>query len=145
MVDPVKDKKRLDDQSLKIVNTALHQLGGIGELVARRKTDILPALMQSACVLVLSEEEHRTVEDIAQLLDLPVGAVRSVLEAPMEGYEERMRYEVDGAHEFELHTDPDWSGMPSTRHLEKQYLAGALAKSAYIIVRREQGTIKTWP
>jgi predicted transcriptional regulator len=145
MVEPIQDKHHLDEQSLKIVTTALNQLGDIGDLVMRRKSDIFPALMQSACVLVLSEEEHRTVEDIAQLLELPVGTVRSILEAPMQGYEERLRYKLDDSHEFERHTDPQWSDMPSTGHLEDEYLAGALAKSAYTIVRRSEGKIKTYP
>jgi predicted transcriptional regulator len=145
MVEPIKDRHHLDEQSLKIVTTALNQLGGIGDLVMRRKADIFPALMQSACVLVLSEEEHRTVQDIAQLLELPVGTVRSILESPMQGYEERLRYELDESHEFERHTDPQWSDLPSTGHLEYEYLAGALAKSAYTIVRRNEGKIKTYP
>ena len=145
MAEQIKEKLRLDEQSMKIVNTALHRLGGVGDMIKRHKTDILPALMQSAYVLVLSEEEHRTEEEIAQLMDLPLGAVHSILEAPMGGYEERLRYVLDDSYEFERHSDPEWSDMPSTGHQETVYLAGALAKSAYIIVRRSEGTIKSWP
>ena len=130
---------------MKIVATALNQLGGVGDVVTQRKTDIFPALMESAYVLVLNEEEHRSPEEISQLLDLPLGAVRSILEAPMQGYEERLRYVLDENHEFDRHTEAEWSEMPTSNRLDAEYLVGALAKSAYIIVRRAEGTIKSWP
>jgi predicted transcriptional regulator len=135
----------LDERAMRIVNTALIQLGGVGELVKRRKTDILPALTESAYVLVLSQEKHRTPEQISEDLGLTLGAVQSILQAPTEGFEERLRYEVDEAHEFERHTDPQWSDTPSSGRLDTRYLVGALAKSAYTVVRREEGTLKSYP
>jgi len=139
------DKNRLNEQTMKIVNTALNQLGGVGDILMQRKADIFPALMESAYVLVLSEEEHRTPEEISEILHLPLGAVRSILEAPMQGYEERLRYILDEYHEFDRHTAAEWSEMPTSNRLDAEYVVGALAKSAYIIVRRADGSIKSWP
>jgi hypothetical protein len=139
------NKNRLNEQTMKIVHTALNQLGGIGDIVMHRKTDIFPALMESAYVLVLNEEEHRSPEEISEILNLPLGAVRSILEAPMQGYEERLRYVLDDYREFDRHTEAEWSEMPTSNRLDSEYLVGALAKSAYLIVRRAEGSIKSWP
>jgi predicted transcriptional regulator len=137
--------KSLDDRAMQIVRVALDRLGGVGDLLKRRKTDMLPSLMESAYILVLSSELHKTADEIAETLDLPLSAVRSVLEAPMENVEERLRYVLDDSHQYERHTDPEWSDLPSSGHLEPEYLTGALAKSAYTVIRREEGAIKSWP
>jgi predicted transcriptional regulator len=138
--------KELDERALQIVQVVLDRLGGgLGDLVKWHKSDMLASLTESAYILVLSVERHKSTDEIAGFLNLPPSAIRSVLEAPMEGVEERVRYVLDETHEFERHVDPEWSDMPSSGHLEPEYLTGALAKSAYTLIRREEGTIKSFP
>lgn len=139
------DKKALDERAMQIVSAALTRLGGVGDLVRGRKADMLPALMESAYILVLQQEGNKSVDEIAEMLDLPRSAVRSVLDAPTTSFEERLRYEVDGMHPTEAHTDPEWSEMPSSAHLEPEHLTGALAKMTYTQIRREEGSVKSWP
>jgi predicted transcriptional regulator len=145
MPEVTQDKKELDDRAMQIVQVVFDRLGGIGDLVKRRKTDMLPSLLESAYILVLSEEVHKSAEEIAELLDLSPSLIQSVLEAPMQGVEERLRYVADEMHEFELHTDPEWTDMPSSGHLEPAYITGALAKNAYTLIRRQEGGIKSYP
>jgi predicted transcriptional regulator len=145
MPEVIQGKKELDDRAMQIVKAVFDQLGGIGDLVKRRKTDMLPLLIESAFILVLSEEAHKSPEEIAEILDLSPSLIQSVLEAPLQGVEERLRYVADEMHEFELHIDPEWTDMPSTGHLEPAYITGALVKNAFTLIRREEGTIKSYP
>jgi predicted transcriptional regulator len=137
--------KELDNRAMEIVLVALDHLGGVGDLMKRRQTRMLPALLESAYILVLSQEMKKSPEEIAEFLHIPHSAIQSVLKAPTEGLDERLRYVVDDMHEFEPHTDPAWTEMPSSGHLETEYLTGALAKTAYTHLRREEGDIKSWP
>lgn len=141
----LQDKKALDERAMQIVTAALARLGGVGDLVRGRKADLMPALMESAYILVLQQEGNKSIDEIAELLNLPRSAVRSVLDAPTTSFEERLRYAVDGMHQTEPHTDPDWSEMPPSAHLEPEHLTGALAKMTYTQIRREEGSVKSWP
>lgn len=141
----LQDKKELDERAMQIVRMALDRLGGVGDLLKGRKADMLPALMESAYILVLQQEANKSAEEIAELLHVPRSAVRSVLDAPTAGFEERLRYVVDNMHQEEPHTDPEWSEMPTSPHLEPEHLTGALAKMTYTQIRREEGSIKSWP
>lgn len=142
---PLDDKKALDERALQIVRASLHRLGGLGDLIRSRKADMLPALMESAYILVLQQEGKKSVHEIAAILNVPLSAIRSVLDAPTTNFEERLRYAVDGMNPTETHADPEWSDMPPSDHLEPEHLTGALAKLTYTQIRREEGSVKSWP
>lgn len=129
----------VDDRARHVVMHAVEQLGGAAAMVRHGEQAILPALVESAYVLVLRDEEHREVNEIAQFLGISPGAVESVLAAPTEKLLARLRYGEDPGAEFDGHTAPEWSGEPTETRLEPQFLAGALAKFVYDIVRREEG------
>lgn len=123
---------------MKIMNTAIHEVGGPGALIARREHEMLPALISAAYALVLRDERHASTEDIAGALNTTRGAVEAIFEAPMEAYAARVRDRELELPEFEPHMDLDWSGQPNTARLDPEYLAGALAKFAYAVVKREE-------
>lgn len=129
----------VDARARRVVMHAVEELGGAAEMVRHGQQSILPALVESAYALVLRDEEHREIAEIAGFLGISPGAVESVFAAPTEKLLARLRYEADPSAEFDWHTDPEWSGEPTETRLEPHFLAGALAKFAYDIVRREQG------
>lgn len=139
------NNKALDERALQIVQGSLSRLGGVGDLIRARKADMLPALMESAYILVLQQEGKKSVDEIAAILNVPVASVRSVLDAPTTSFEERLRYAVDGMYPVEAHANPEWSEMPPSDRLEPEHLIGALAKMTYTQLRREEGSIKSWP
>ena len=120
----------------EIFDTALEEAGGPTRLLERREQDLMPALAESAVILVLSEEFHQSPQQIAEALGVNPGAVDSVLSAPMEGHRERLKHNASEQEEFARHEDPEWSGMPLTDRRNPLYLAGSLAKFAYGVVRR---------
>lgn len=123
---------------MKILNTAIHEVGGPGALIARQEHEMLPALIEAAYALVLRDERHQSTEAIATALKTTPGAVQAVFEAPMEAYAARVRYHEQDLPEFERHMDPDWSDQPTSSRMDPAYLAGALAKFAYAVVKREE-------
>lgn len=120
----------------EIFETALEEVGGPARLLEQGDQDLMPVLTQAALILVLGEEEHQSRGQIAEALGVSPGVVDSVFEAPMEAYQARLRYRSDPDEEFDPHTDPQWSGTPLTARRDAAYLAGALAKFAYGVVRR---------
>lgn len=126
----------VDARVLAVVKTAIEELGGPGEIVRRHDQAILPSLVESAYALVLREDSGQSIAEIADFLGITPGAVEGILGAPMEAHEARLHYRQDELPEFEPHTDPDWSGRPATPRLEPEYLAGAMAKFAYAVVKR---------
>jgi predicted transcriptional regulator len=136
---PIDVSKDMDARARRVVLHAVEALGGAAAMVHHGEQAILPALVESAYVLVLRDEAHRDVAEIADFLGISPGAVESVLAAPTEKLLARLRYGEDPSAEFAPHTAPEWSGEPTETRLEPQFLAGALAKFAYDIVRREDG------
>ncbi len=128
----------IDARVMAIVETAIDEMGGPTEMVRHRDQAILPALVESAYVLVLREEAHQSDDEIAAFLGISPGAVDSVFQAPMESHLARMHQRQDIQPEFERHTDPDWSGQPETGRQEPEFVAGAIAKFAYSVVNRRR-------
>lgn len=126
-----------EERAMRIVTRAIRELGGAAEMVRRREQAMLPALVESAYVLVLREEQQKSVEEIARFLGVSRGAVESVMAAPTEMALPRLRSSSDPAAPFDWHTSPEWNDYPSTDRMEPEFLAGAIAKFAYEIVRRE--------
>ncbi len=130
--------ERVDAKVMNVVSTAIEELGGPGETVRHHDQGILPALVESAYALVLREELGQSNKAIAEFLGISVGAVDGILAAPMESHEARLHYREDEMPEFDRHTPPDWSGSPESPRLEPEYLAGAMAKFAYGVIRRRE-------
>ncbi|WP_303907315.1 hypothetical protein [Thiohalomonas denitrificans] len=130
--------ERVDDKVMDVVTTAIEELGGPGEVVRHHDQGILPALVESAYALILREELGQSNKAIARFLGVSIGAVESILAAPMESHAARLHSREDELPEFDRHTDPDWSGRPETPRLEPEYLAGAMAKFAYSVVQRRE-------
>jgi predicted transcriptional regulator len=126
-----------DTRAMRIVAKAVKELGGAAEMVRRHEQAILPALVESAYVIVLRDEQHCSVEQIARFLGVSNGAVESVMAAPTEMALARLRDLNDPKAEFAWHEDPEWSDSPTLPRMESEMLAGALAKFAYGIVQRE--------
>ncbi|MGE0079983.1 MAG: hypothetical protein AB7U81_01660 [Thiohalomonadaceae bacterium] len=137
--NPMDVSAAVDARARRVIMHAVKELGGAEAMVRHGEQSILPALVESAYALVLRDEEHRDVADIARFLGISPGAVESVFAAPTEKLLARLRYEEDARAEFDWHTEPEWSGTPTETRLEPHFLAGALAKFAYDIVRREEG------
>jgi hypothetical protein len=127
-----------DARAMRIVAHAVRELGGAAEMVRRHEQAILPALVESAYVLVLTAEQHCSVDDVAGFLGVNRGVVESVIGAPTELALARLRDLNDPRAEFEWHSPPEWSDTPSASDLQPELLAGALAKFAYGIVQREE-------
>jgi len=126
------------DQRAKLVLTnALREVGGVSLLVEHQEQAIMPPLVQACYAIVLREEEHIPVNEIADFLGISEGAVSSVFEAPMEAYIQRLRYREDHDEEFNRHIDPAWLETPLTGRQEIHYVAGALAKFGYDVTRRQ--------
>lgn len=130
----------LDGRAMAVFRTAVQELlGGPLALADRQELSVLPALMESAWVLVLHEEAGLDPSAIAKRLGTSVGTVQSVYDAPMETALARVHYNHGSAAESEPHSDPDWSGAPAAGRLEPAFHAGALAKFAYDVVKRRTG------
>jgi len=129
-------------RAMRIVARAVRELGGAAQMVRRHEQAMLPALVESAYVLILTEEQNCSVEEVARFLHVSRGAVESVIGAPTEMAIARLRDLNDPKAEFNWHDDPEWSDTPTTSRLEPAVLAGALAKFAYGIVQRESSHIE---
>lgn len=129
----------VDARVQRLIMHAVKELGGAEAMVRRGEQNILPALVESAYALILRDETHCDVAEIARFLGISPGAVESIFAAPTEKLMARLRYEEDARAEFDWHGDPEWSDMPMETRLEPHFLAGALAKFAYDILRREEG------
>lgn len=132
------DRDHWDERAMEIFSRAIRELGGAETMVKRGEQEVLPALMESAYALVLHDEAGLSYQEIARELDISVGAVEAVFEAPMESAMARIRYRASEDEEFDRHMDPDWSGTPMTPRQDMEYLAGAVAKFAYDTIKRER-------
>jgi hypothetical protein len=128
-----------DYRVFEIINVAIDELGGLGALTQHHQLGILPPLIEASYILVLHEEKGASADEIAERLGVPRGAVDSVFESPYTEAMPRIRYASSADQQFEPHVEPEWSGMPSTGHLDPEYLMGAAAKFAYSVVQRRGG------
>lgn len=127
----------IDQRAMRVLTSALKEVGGVSALVEHQEQAIMPSLVQACYAVVLREDAHVPPNEIADFLGISEGAVASVFEAPMEAYVQRLRYREDQDEEFDRHIDPDWAGQPLTGRQELHYVAGALAKFGYDVVRRQ--------
>jgi predicted transcriptional regulator len=132
----VPESHALDESAMAVFTQAIESLGGARTLVEHQAVDILPGLLESAYVLVMTEEAGRSPAEIASALGISTGAVKSVLKAPMEAARPRLAEAARG--EFPPHARPETEDRPGAGRLEPEFLAGALAKFAYDVVKRQQ-------
>ncbi len=72
------------DGVLDLFLAAVDAAGGLERLVREHRLMWLPSLMQAAFIVSQQENEHRTLEDIADDLGIPRDLVESVLSAPLD-------------------------------------------------------------
>ncbi|SCZ61192.1 sigma-70 family RNA polymerase sigma factor [Thiohalomonas denitrificans] len=73
-----------DKRVLELFAGAVREVGGLRRLVTERRLGWLPELLASSEVLVLQEEEHRQLEEIAELLGMSRDTVENILAAPAD-------------------------------------------------------------
>jgi len=73
-----------DDRVTELFFETVDALGGMRQLVEQRRLGLLPELLESACVLVMQEEEHRTPREIAEKLSVSMDTVENILAAPAD-------------------------------------------------------------
>lgn len=132
----VPEPQGLDERAMAVFVQAIESLGGARALVEHQAVEILPGLLESAYVLVMTEEAGRSPAETADALGISVGAVEGILKAPMEAAGPRLTDAARG--EFPPHARPETEDRPGSGRLEPEFLAGALAKFAYDIVKRRQ-------
>lgn len=110
----------LDQRAMRVFLKAIDLVGGPRGLVERRRLTWLPSLMEASFAVVLAEDYHKTIEEIAQFLGLSSAATREMLRASTEAVIERLQGEEATAH--------------------NQHVAGGLARLAYEALRREAGS-----
>lgn len=128
-----------DNSVQEIVDVAIHELGGLASLTQHHQLGILPSVVEASYILYLHEEQGVSIDEIAQQLDISRGVVESVLKSPFTNAFPRLKQAGGEYEEFDIHTEPEWSGMPETGRQEPEYLAGAVAKFAYSVVLRRKG------
>lgn len=128
-----------EDRVREIMEVAIDEFGGLGELARRHQLAVLPAVIEAAWVLVLREECEASDQEIADRLGITSGAVASVFESPFTDAMPRIQYAGREEAQYPSHTEPEWTGLPATTRLDPEYLAGAAAKFAYSVVRRRSG------
>ncbi|WP_303907219.1 hypothetical protein [Thiohalomonas denitrificans] len=77
-----------DKRVLELFVGAVREVGGLRRLVTERRLGWLPELLASSEVLVLQEEEHRRLEEIAELLGMSRDTVANILAAPADRAEQ---------------------------------------------------------
>lgn len=128
-----------EDRVREIMQVAIEELGGLGELTRHRQLEILPAIIEAGYILVLREEREASAQEIADRLGITRGAVESVFESPFTDAMPRIRYATREDAEYPSHIETEWTGLPPNARLDPAYLAGAAAKFAYSVVRRRSG------
>lgn len=139
MADNAASDDGVEDRVREIMQVAIDELGGLGEMARQQQLDVLPAIIEAAWILVLREECEASDQEIAQRLGISSGAVTSVFESPFTDAMPRIQDASRDDAEYPPHTEPEWSEMPATNRLDPEYIAGAVAKFAYSVVRRRSG------
>ncbi len=108
-----------DDVAMQVFLQALNLVGGPRQLVEHRNLTWLPSLMESAYVVVLSEQFHKTIAEIAEFLGITEQTVRNILRADSEHILEIIE-KARGEKEIKIH------------------IAGGLAKRAYTLLKEKK-------
>lgn len=101
------------DRVLDLFMAAVDSSGGLGRMLRERRLMWLPHLMQSAYIVLLQEDEHWRLEDIADTLGLSRELVENVLTGP-----------VIEAQDLVL-------GPPPQELYQRSHIAGGVTKGAY--------------
>jgi len=128
-----------EDRVREITQVAVDELGGLGAMTCHHQLELLPAIVQAGCILVLPEERDTSDQEIADRLGITRGAVQAVFASPFTDAMPRIRYASRNDAEYPAHAEPKWTALPATSRLDPAYLAGAAAKFAYSVVRRRAG------
>jgi len=107
-------EKDVDAIAVRVFLKALEILGGPRKLIEYRNLTWLPSLMVASYAVVLSNESHKTADEIAQFLGSTKNTIRNMLKAETEILKEKLKGEVE---------------IPKSKI--KTHTAGALAKLAY--------------
>lgn len=102
-----------DERVTELFIKSVESLGGMRRLVEERRLGLLPELLESAYVLVMQEDEHRTPEEIATQLSVSMETVENILAAPADAAMERAASEVP------------------TEVADRESVAGGVARFAY--------------
>jgi probable regulatory domain-containing protein len=101
------------DRVLELFMAAVSLAGGAGRMASEHRLGWLPSLMESAYSLVLQEEEHRPLGEIADILGTTRDAVENMLTGPADTAAVRMH------------------GAPPLERPEREHIAGGLVRRAY--------------
>jgi probable regulatory domain-containing protein len=101
------------DRVLDLFLAAVDASGGLGRMVRERRLMWLPDLMQAAYIVLQQEDEHRSLEEIADDLGVPRDLVENVLSGPVEQAQEHLE------------------AAPPQEPFELSHLAGGMARRAY--------------
>jgi probable regulatory domain-containing protein len=102
-----------DDRVTELFMKSVEALGGMRQLVDQRRLALLPELLESAYVLVMQEDEHRTPREIADQLSVSMETVENILAAPADTAMERA------------------GGELPTELADRESVAGGVARHAY--------------
>jgi probable regulatory domain-containing protein len=102
-----------DERVMELFLKSVEELGGMRQLVEQRRLALLPELLESAYILVMQEDEHRTPAEIADRLSVSMETVENILAAPADAAMERAAAELPA----EL--------------ADRESLAGGVARRAY--------------
>ena len=122
MVEVPPQAVSVDERAWRVFQKAIELVGGPRRLIEYKRLTWLPSLMEAAYAVVLKEEHHKTVDEIAQFLGLSTHATRLILNAPTEGVQKRLEGEAPGDDAHRAH------------------IAGGLAKLAYQALKRQEST-----
>ncbi|GAP62209.1 hypothetical protein ARMA_0632 [Ardenticatena maritima] len=118
VVQPNQPERDVDARAWAVFTKAIELVGGPRGLIEHRRLTWLPSLMEAAYAVVLREEAHKSVDEIAAFLGLSTQAVRLMLQASTDAVLERLQ----GEGEEDSH---------------RTHVAGGLAKLAYQALLRE--------
>lgn len=109
-----------DERALQVFLKAIELVGGPRGLVEHKRLTWLPSLMEAAYAIVLREEGHKTVDEIAGFLGLSTNATRLILNTSTEAVLERLE------------------GASPEEQTARAHIAGGLARLAYEALRRAE-------
>lgn len=102
-----------DERVTELFLGSVDALGGMRKMVDQRRLALLPELLESAYVLVMQEDEHRTPQEIADRLSVSMETVENILAAPADTAIERAGAELP------------------TELADREIVAGGIARHTY--------------
>jgi probable regulatory domain-containing protein len=104
---------RESDQVWELFTAAVQTAGGLEAMVRERRLGWLPNLMESAYAFLLQEEEHRGLDEIADLVGSTRDSVETILTGPTDVGLARI-------------VEP-----PPSDPFEREHIAGGIIRHAY--------------